>query len=516
MSINTSLQLKQQQKLIMTPKLLQRIQILQMPIQELATEVQKQLQENPVVELVEAKTDFTDPSEAKAADERQSEAPENNELLGSGEKAPAEQVPDSEPSAEYEKELETIDLKSGNNEIDWEQYYDDLEKTTHREEKEFEWHEQPSFENFVSMEQTLAGHLLEQLKAAVFSERELKIGELIIGHIDGAGYLKTPLEEIVKHPDIAGDAITAAEAGDVLETIQSFDPTGVGARSVRECLLIQYQALDELEKDPMLERLLANHLEDISEKRYKNIAATLGIEIEDVQEWVDYIVSNFNPKPGLSFASGDGNFSVTPEVFIEKIDGEYVVSVNDYGIPRIKINPRYEVLMRSKTASREVMDFIKENLEKARFILKSIEQRKTTIKRVVECIVSHQFDFFEHGVSHFKPLVLNEVAMEVGLDESTVSRVTSGKYAQTPRGVFELKYFFSTGLHSSTGEDVSTRSVKELIRNMIMAEPASKPLSDQFIVEELGKKGIQIARRTVTKYREEMKIPSSSKRKRFS
>ncbi len=501
----------------MTPKLLQRIQLLQMPIQELATEVQKQLQENPVIELLEAKSDFSEPGDGVSKDEIETKtnvegAPESSDAPPLQEEA----VSDNEPSQEYEKELETIDMKAGNNEIDWEQYYDDLEKTSHREEKEFEWQEQPSFENFVSQEKTLANFLTEQLQSAIFSDKELKIGEVIVGHIDNSGYLKIPLEDILKHHDLEGMEVTIDEIRDVLETIQSFEPTGVGARDARECLMLQYQALDESEKDPILGKLIDTHLEEISEKRYKNIAAALEITVEEVQKRVDYIVNNFNPKPGLKFASSDGNFTVNPEVFIEKINGEYVVSVNDYGIPRIRINPRYEVLMRSKTATKEVMDFIKENLDKARFILKSIEQRRTTIKRVVECIVRHQYDFFENGISFFKPLVLNEVAMELGLDESTISRVTSGKYTQTPRGVFELKYFFSTSLHSSSGDDVSTKSVKETIKNMILAEPPSKPLSDQFIVDALAKSGIQIARRTVTKYREELKIPASSKRKRYN
>lgn len=511
----------------MTPKLLQRIQILQMPITELVTEVQKQLQENPVVELIEPETAqggaMPEKTEAESYDDnsiRDIDKTLEKKKEGETPEKPAEKNEielKSDGVSEYEKDAETVDMETGSNGgIEWEQYFDDLEKTSHREEKEYDWSEQASFENFVSREETLAEHLEEQLNSATFSEREMKVGRIVIGFIDSSGYLKAKTEEIMLHPELADLQLTIEEIEDVIETIQTFEPSGVCARDVRECLIIQYHALDETEKDPLVLKLIENHLEDVSEKRYKNIAQALGVTIQDVQELVDFVVQNFNPKPGLQFASSEGNFNVTPEVFIEKVNGEYVVTVNDYGVPRIRINPRYESIMRSKSASKEVMNFIKEKLDKARFILKSIEQRRDTIKRVVECIVRHQHDFFEHGISHFKPLILNEVAQEVSLDESTVSRVTSGKYAQTPRGVLELKFFFSTGLHSSTGEDVSTKSVKDMIKTMVLAEPADRPLSDQTIVEELEKKGIKIARRTVTKYREELNIPSSSKRKRYS
>ncbi|HOD38959.1 MAG: RNA polymerase sigma-54 factor [bacterium ADurb.Bin243] len=526
MNINNSLQIKQTQKLVMTPRLLQRIQILQMPITELLTEVQKQILENPVIEVRD--DDMSSSGNAQGlpeegVSEAQSEKYEvqgadvKSEEIPAGEKI-SEQPLESDGVSEYEKELETVEIESENNEIDWEQYYDDLEKTTHREEKEFEWSEQASFEIFAFAEKTLCDHLLEQLNAAVFSEKEFKIGKVVIGYIDSGGYLKAATSEIAAHPDLKSDNISAGEIDDVIEIIQSFDPSGVCARDAAECLLLQYYSLDEdTPKPDKLEEILKNHLYDISEKKYKNVAHALSITVEQVQQCVDFIIKNFNPKPGLKYASSSDNSTIVPEVFIEKSGGRYVVSVNDYDIPRIRLNPRYEKILRSKNAQPEVLAFIKEKLDKARFILKSIEQRRDTIKKVVECIVRHQFDFFEHGISHFKPLILNEVANEVELDESTVSRVTSGKYAQTPRGVLELKYFFSAGLRSTTGgEDVSTKSVKELIKQMILKEPSNKPLSDQAIVDSLAEKGIQIARRTVTKYREEQNIPPSSKRKRFS
>jgi len=520
MNINNSLQLKQQQKLIMTPKLLQRIQILQMPLNELLTEVQKQIQENPIIEIRDDET----PEGAGKKETIENQGDEKYEIQGvelktsSDSPTVADQILVNDGVSQYEKELETVNMADEKHEIDWEQYFDDLEKTTHVEEREFEWNgEQVSFENFTPSEKTLQEHLYEQLNAAVFSEREFKIGKVIIGYIDSGGYLKASTEEILKHNDLCEDAVSEDEFNDVVEIIQSFDPSGICARNAGECLFLQYQALEEdLVKPPMLEKILKDYLEDLSEKKYKSISQALGITINDVQQCVDFIIKNFNPKPGLKYASSSDNSTVTPEVFIEKIDGEYVVSVNDYDIPRIRLNPRYEKILRSKNAQPEVLAFIKEKLEKARFILKSIEQRRDTIKRVVECIVRHQRDFFEYGISHFKPLILNEVANEVELDESTISRVTSGKYAQTPRGVLELKYFFSAGLHSSTGEDVSTKSVKEMIKKMILDEPSKKPFSDQTIVDALFEKGIQIARRTVTKYREELNIPPSSKRKRFS
>jgi len=521
MNINNSLQIKQTQKLVMTPRLLQRIQILQMPITELLNEVQTQILENPVIEVRDddaGRGENPQGDDADITSQTRDEKYEVHEELNKSAAADAIKAEQTQTDgiSEYEKELETVTIEDENNQIDWEQYFDDLEKTTHREEKEFEWSEQASFEVFAFAEKTLYTHLLEQLKAAVFSEKEYDIGKVIIGHIDSGGYLKAPITEIAAHPDLSKYKINEGEIKDIIEIIQSFDPSGVCARDAAECLLLQYQALDsETPKPDKLEEILRNYLYEISEKKYKTVAGALAITVEQVQECVDYIVKNFNPKPGLKYASGADNSTIIPEVFIEKIDGEYIVRVNDYDLPRIKLNPRYEKILRSKTAQPEVLAFIKEKLEKARFILKSIEQRRDTIKKVVDCIVRHQYDFFEHGISQFKPLVLNEIANEVELDESTISRVTSGKYAQTPRGVLELKYFFSAGLRSATGEDVSTRSVKDMIRQMVLNEPPEKPFSDQAIVDALAAKGIQIARRTVTKYREEQNIPSSSKRKRF-
>lgn len=520
MNINNSLQLKQTQKLVMTPRLLQRIQILQMPLNELLTEVQTQILENPVVEIRE-----DDPGREPGQADNGAEAVEKYELqetsVKEGEANPEdgkikEQALESDGVSDYENELETVEIEGENNEIDWEQYFDDLEKTTHLEEKEFDWSEQATFETFAFAEKTLCDHLLEQLNAAVFSEREFMIGRVIIGFIDSGGYLKASPEDIASHADLRGENVTAGEVSDVIETIQSFDPSGVCARDAAECLLLQYRALDEdIPRPDKLEEIIKNHLFEISENKYRNVAHALSITVEQVQECVDFIKKNFNPRPGLKYASSADNAVVAPEVFIEKNGEEYTVTVNDYDIPRIRLNPRYEKILRNKNSSPEVVAFIKEKLEKARFILKSIEQRRDTIKKVVECIVRHQKEFFDHGVSHFKPLILNEVAAEVSLDESTVSRVTSGKYAQTPRGVLELKYFFSAGLRTSMGEDVSTKSVKDMIKQIVLKEPASKPHSDQAIVNLLAEKGIQIARRTVTKYREEMNIPAASKRKRF-
>jgi RNA polymerase sigma-54 factor len=533
MNINNSLQLKQTQKLVMTPRLLQRIQILQMPLNELLTEVQTQILENPVIEIRDDDPAGPDAVPTDAAAESGSEdaggiaeasdekyellnpEPKEGDISGAEEKT-KEQPLESDGVSDYEKELETVEIESENNEIDWEQYYDDLEKTTHLEEKEFEWSEQASFEVFAFAEKTLCDHLQEQLNAAVFSDREFRIGKVIIGYIDSGGYLKASTEEIAAHADLKDENIAAGEINDLIEIIQSFDPSGVCARDAAECLLLQYQALeDDTPRPEHLEEILRNHLFDISEKKYRNVAHALSITVEQVQECVDFIIKNFNPRPGLKYASSADNSVVAPEVFIEKNGEDYVVTVNDYDIPRIRLNPRYEKILRSKNSTPEVIAFIKEKLDKARFILKSIEQRRDTIKKVVECIVRNQRDFFEHGVSHFKPLILNEVANEVGLDESTVSRVTSGKYAQTPRGVLELKFFFSAGLRTAKGEDVSTKSVKDMIKQMVLKEPAAKPYSDQAIVNALAEKGIQIARRTVTKYREEMKISSASKRKRF-
>jgi RNA polymerase sigma-54 factor len=461
----------QTQTLTMKLWLIQHIRLLQMPYDELQDVVKTEVLENPVVEVIGE---------------------------GAGPKA-----------------------KNGskNKEVNWEEYLDDIKKTVHYAGEEFYGGEQVLPEPFEISEKPLCEHLLEQLHASVSSDRELKIGKVIIGYIDNGGYLKASAEEIRSHIDLKGENITAGEIDAVITIMQSFDPTGVCARNAAECLLLQYHAFEDKKKLPKkLDEIIKNHLSDISENRYKNIAKALSISMKQVMKCVNFIKNNLNPWPGLKYASGGDNSTVEPEAFIEKKGEEFVVSVKDYYVPHIRLDPEYERMLLSENSDPEIKTFIREKLNRALFVLKCIEKRHETVKKVVECIFDNQKEFFVHDndILRLKPLIMDEVAGETGLNESTISRTISGKYVQTPRGVFELKFFFSPGLRMADGGEISTKAVKHVIKQMVSKESAAKPFSDREIVNALVDKGIVIARRTVVKYREELNIPASSKRKRFT
>lgn len=539
MELNTSLQLKQTQKLIMTPTLIQRIQILQMTVPELVNEIQNEILENPLIE----------PDKSEISDEINEETIEqlniediiqNQNNIKNEFDEDIKNEENIENNLDYKKDNDkekntTYDEKANENsfeefdeeqekekdvfkdDINWEEYLEDVENTTSSTSNEYEEIEYDSFEKYTPITKTLHDHLIEQLNATVFTERELKIGKVIIGFINSEGYLQAKAEEIIQHIDIVDENASIEEVEDLIKTIQSFDPTGICARNLSECLLIQLYSLDKNMIIPdKLEEIIKNYLNDIADKNYTKVAKELNITTKEVEECVEFIIKNFNPKPGLVYPSSDDkNTKIIPEVFIEKVDGEYIVKVSDYNIPKIRFNRRYYNILKNKqNESKELVSFIEKSYNKVKFLIDAIEQRRQTIKKVVECIVKHQKDFFEYGINYMKPLTLNDVATEINMDESTVSRVTSKKYALTPRGVYELKFFFLKGLKSTTdSEAISVIKVKERIKQIIANEPKDKPYSDQDIADLLNNEGIQIARRTVNKYREELNIPPASKRK---
>jgi RNA polymerase sigma-54 factor len=355
--------------------------------------------------------------------------------------------------------------------------------------------------------ESLAEHLLWQLRMSVTSEEDYAIGEAIIGNIDEDGYLTIGVEEIAETLEIE-----VAEVERLLQLIQTFEPTGVGARDLRECLLIQLQQLG-LENTIANEIVEKDYLHDLEANRFPQIAKSLGVGLDLVCAAAESIAS-LEPKPGRQFSSEKPEY-IVPDVTVERIDGNYRVFVNDYG-PRIRLSPYYRGMLSSGSSlPGETREYIQSKIQSAAWLLESIERRRRTIQRVTESIFEVQRGFLEKGPSYLKPLTLKDIADMVGVHEATVSRVTSGRYVQTPRGVFELKYFFNSAIPTENGGPTSSASVKEMIKDMIVSEDPQNPLSDKEIESRLNENGIHIARRTIAKYRKELNIASSSKRKKW-
>lgn len=458
--------LEQQQKLMMTPELRQAIAILQMSSQELGEFIQTELERNPVLET----------------NENQDE-------------------PDSRESQEKEPEPDD------NRDDEWKEYFQDRSDLGYSSEK-YDPDNQRNLEHFYADAPTLSEHLMMQLRLSLNDERAIRIGTFLIGNIDENGYLRIGVEE-------AGTALHAEENQvlEVLTLIQSFDPSGVGARDIAECLLIQLTQLGAV--TPQAERIVKEFLDDLGRGRLARIAAALGITVNEVQDIAD-LIRTLNPKPGRNFGGLQDVRFVNPDIVVEYLNGEYIILVNDGQSPRLTVNPLYNDMMRQPGMfNEETQKYIRDRINSAIWLIKSIEHRRLTLYNVAKCLVDVQRDFLEKGIKYLKPLNLKQVAEMVGMHESTVSRATNNKYIQTPRGVFELKYFFSGGLQTAEGDSQSSRSIKRMIQEMIAREDARAPLSDQKIAEVMEEKGINISRRTVAKYRGELNIPSTARRKRY-
>ncbi len=362
------------------------------------------------------------------------------------------------------------------------------------------------FFDSLTEEQTLQQHLFEQLRGTDLSKGDIQLGELLIGNIDESGFLTTTPEEVA-----GNTGLEVEDLARILSIVQTFHPVGVGARDLRECLIIQ---LKRLGKEGALEwKIVSNHLEDLGKKRYPEIARRCGTNIECVQRAANFI-STLDPKPGQIF-SPDPNHYVLPDVTVEKIGGRWVISLNGDQIPHLRISNTYKDLMAQDTNKEEVREYIREKIRSGKFLIKSIHQRQQTISNIAHEIVGRQQEFLEHGPSGLKPMTMVQVAEVVGVHETTVSRAISGKYMATPHGVFEMKYFFTPGYQTADGESMSNTSVKGVISELVSKENGKNPLSDKEIVELLEKKGIPIARRTVAKYRNELNILPSNMRKSF-
>ncbi|MBN1352945.1 RNA polymerase factor sigma-54 [candidate division KSB1 bacterium] len=403
---------------------------------------------------------------------------------------------------ESEGEAES-DATNETDEIEWDEILNDEESFEYRIPKD---NSAEVFERPEVYQSTLPEVLLNQLNMTQLTEREYMIGEYIIWNINEDGYLSTTVESIAENLSVDAD-----EVEKVLNVIHYFEPVGIGARDLQECLLIQLK--DKGSTNQTAIDILTDHFDDFKNKRYERIAKKTGIELKELKAVVEEI-RKLNPKPGEGYINYNENY-VVPDLVVEKVDGNYQVELYDWNIPHLRINNSYKkLLLDKKKTSKETKDYIKQRLESARWLINSIHQRRITIKRVMEAIVEKQIAFFEKGKGHIRPMILKDIADEIGMDISTVSRVTNGKYVQTDYGVFELKYFFSERIHGEDG-DVSNKEIKDKIKNIIEKENPKKPLNDQKIAELLKKEGFRVARRTVAKYREQMKIPVSRLRRKI-
>ena len=460
MRLHFGLQLEQTQKLIMTPKLRQAIEILQLPYFELNNLIAQELEKNPVIELT------------------------SEDLEGNS------------------KDQEKKDQE----EIDWEKYFDHNQPNIQRNQKhsdEYDYNQ----ENYVRDFSTLKDHLLFQLNISAIQKKHRNIGEYIIECINSNGYLTTSVEEIA--------SILNAKKEDViniLTLIQSFDPPGIAARNVKESLTIQLKQSEFWDEN--IEKIINIYLEDLANNKFKTISQDLNLSFKEIQEIKD-LIRTLEPKPGRLFQSNDKVRYIIPDASIEKIHDEYIIIINDTTAPRLQISNFYKNMLKQEKKSSFTSKYLNEKLESALWLIKSIEQRRNTLYNVISSILEVQKDFFEEGIKAIKPLTLKQIAKKLDIHESTVSRATNGKYVQTPMGLYELKYFFNAGIENKDGKSISSKGIKNLIKSIISKENIQRPISDQDIVNILKKKEISISRRTIAKYRDEMGILSSSKRKRY-
>lgn len=461
MKLSYNLTLEQSQKLIMTPELRQAIQLLQYNSLELNDYISKEIQENPLLEM----------------------------------EPPVIEV--DTLSKEVEKDSE----------IDWKEYLENYDDISYRPQIDKN-REEYNLEAFTSYDISLREHLISQLTLTKINKKEYNIGEYIIQSLDDNGYLNIPLDDISMHLKESIDTIEK-----VLNVIQNFEPLGVGARSLEECLLIQLKSKD-IKEYRLISRIIELHLKDLAHNRLSKIAKDENVDLLDVQRACDFI-KTLEPKPGRSF---QGNYEdvkyVVADASIIVLDGEYVIQINDVTGPRLNINNFYKNLLK-EGGDKETTEYLSNKLNSAMWIIKSIEQRRQTIYKVIQSILKFQISFFKEGDKSLVPLTLKDVADDIEMHESTISRATNGKYVQTPRGLFELKYFFTTGLSNVVGEDVSSTSIKSTIKDIIGSEDTKKPLSDQKIADLLKSQGNNISRRTVAKYRDELGILSSTMRRRY-
>jgi len=475
MALRQSLNLSQ--NLVITPQLQQAIKLLQMSRLELESAVRSELEENPILE--------------ETVDLKEEDLKRTKEAATEVEGPAESQDPNTQDPRRQD-------------EFEWESYFEQNQKPP----KDFSSgnEEIMNYENVMTTTQSLNDYLSWQIKMNGFSEHEERAAEGLLAYMDEDGYIKTPLEQISQDENIPLEDLE-----DALSLIQEFDPPGVGARDLKECLLIQARHLEEDTTD--LVTILQNHIKDLEKRNYEAISKAIGKEVREVVE-ICKIIYAMEPKPGRAYHENDTHY-VTPDVYVYKVGDDFVVSLNEDGLPRLKISNFYKNMLKGGGANKQEQEYIQEKLKSAVWLIKSIHQRQRTIYRVSEAIVKRQKEFFEKGAGFLKPMVLRDIAGDIGMHESTVSRVTTAKYMHTPQGIYELKYFFNSGISATDGGDaLASESVKLKIKDLISKEDPKNPFSDQKIAELLKKDGVDIARRTVAKYREMLRLLPSSQRKK--
>jgi RNA polymerase sigma-54 factor len=480
MAIKISQGLKQSQNLAMTPQLQQAIKLLTLTHLEMTNVIAEEMVENPMLEEAGGEVDV--------------EAPSDN---------------DGEVREATSEDFSEAPLMKEKDDFDWDSYADSFNSnsSTSPNMASGDSDEMPSYENIVSKGMTLAEHLEWQLKMETLSDEDWKLASLIIGNINDDGYLDVNFEEL-----IAETGCDREVAFDILEMIQRLDPVGCGASNLQECLLAQARIAEE--RSPLLEKIIRDHLEDLQSKNFDKISKALSVSIDQVKQ-TSLLLQNVHPKPGRLVATPDTHY-ILPDIYVVEAGGEFVVQVNDEGIPRLKISKLYQEMIKKGAGHKtdEASEFVKDKLRAAEWLIKSIQNRQKTIEKVSKAIVAKQQEFFKKGPKYLKPMVLKDVANEIGMHESTVSRVTTNKYMHTPLGTFELKYFFNTGIGGKDGGvDIASEVLKLKIKAIFDGENPTKPLSDQKVVEILARENLTVARRTVTKYREMLGVAPSSKRK---
>lgn len=481
MALELRQQLKLSQQLVMTPQLQQAIKLLQLSRTELELVVQQELEENPILE------EGVDTLEEKEEQDAEKESAEDEVA--------------SDEVQELKENPEEF------NDVDWQTYLEGNHLSGTSSEMYEGDDDRPSYENLLTKKSSLGDHLLWQLNLSRIADDERLAAAEIIGNVDENGYLQASVEEIVSGSGLAMPIVERA-----LSLVQDFDPPGVASHTLQDCLLKQVQQLDM--EGSLVERILQHHMAELETRKYPAIAKALEESLDDVLGAAQ-IISGLDPRPGRAYSQEDIHY-ITPDIFVYKISEEYVVVLNDEGLPNLRINSFYRnALSGSANVDEKAGEYIQEKLRGAMWLIKSIHQRQRTIYRVTKSIVKFQKEFFDKGIEHLKPLVLRDVAEDIEMHESTVSRVTTNKYVQTPRGLFELKYFFNSGINTTVGASIASESVKSKIKEIVAGENIKKPFSDQKIVDMLRQQGIDIARRTVTKYREMLGIRSSTERKRF-
>src|SRR5262245_59143323 len=486
MALEQKLHLKLSQKLIMTPSLQQAIKLLQLSKLELQEVLNQELLENPLLEEL---------GEETKQEEAEAEAQETKT-----------QTEEEAKAAEPPKEKE----KDSFEEIDYDAYFQDYIEYGYNPRGMGEEHEEFPIENTLTRPPNLTDHLTWQMNMSDASPRVKEIGAFIIGNIDEDGYLRASVEEIV-----AAGPYEPEDVEKAIGTIQALDPIGVGARDLRECLLLQLNFLEMDIDAPLVEVVIRDHWEMFMQRHFVQLAKVLGIDMKTLEGIVE-LIKHLDPKPGRKY-SNERAIYVEPDVYIHKVGDEYVIVLNEDGMPKLRINGSYRAMLNSMDTKSdgETVNYIKDKIRSAVWLIKSLDQRQRTIYKVAESIIKHQREFLERGIDFLRPLVLRDVADDIQMHESTVSRVVSNKYMHTPRGLFLMKYFFHSGIDSDTGEDISSLTVKKKIQSFIENEDPRKPLSDSKIMKILNDEGINIARRTVAKYRDELNIPSSTDRKQI-